>query len=132
MRRIFNLATHHRTIPAWLSSIVVSLLLAANVFTQRLPLRHYDIADGLAHGTVTSVYQDRKGYIWFATFEGLSRFDGYRFVNYDPRDGFNHPIVNDVTEDRQGRLWIATNGGGIARLLDSPPERPNRAQTDAG
>src|SRR5262249_54121949 len=71
------------------------------------------------------VYQDTKGYIWFGTFEGLSRFDGYRFVNYDTRDGFNQPIVNYVAEDRQGQLWIATNGGGISRLIDSPHDRTN-------
>ena len=64
------------------------------------------------------MYQDRKGYLWLATWEGLSRFDGYRFINYGLRDGLGDPIINAITEDRQGRLWIATNGGGVARLID--------------
>lgn len=92
------------------------------VCAQQLSIRRYDVSDGLAHGTVTSIYQDAKGYLWFSTFEGLSRFDGYRFTNYDTRDGLSHPIINHVTEDRQGRLWVATNGGGVARLLDEPPQ----------
>src|SRR5262249_53417824 len=88
------------------------------VCSQQLSFRHYDTSDGLAHGLITSIYQDAKGYLWLSTFEGLSRFDGYRFTNYDTRDGLGHPITNHVTEDRQGRLWVATNGGGVARLLD--------------
>jgi signal transduction histidine kinase/ligand-binding sensor domain-containing protein len=90
---------------------------------QQLSIRRYDVSDGLAHNTVTSIYQDKKGYLWFSTFEGLSRFDGYRFTNYDTRDGLGHVITNHVAEDRQGRLWVATNGGGVARLLDDPQER---------
>jgi signal transduction histidine kinase/ligand-binding sensor domain-containing protein len=89
---------------------------------QKLLLRRYDVADGLANSTVTSIYQDTKGFIWFSTQEGLSRFDGYSFVNYDVRDGLGHQIVNDVAEDKQGRLWAATNGGGVSLLLDRQAE----------
>jgi len=62
---------------------------AAEAFTQRLSFRHYDIRDGLAHRRVGCIHQDRKGYIWFGTWEGLSRFDGYRFTNYAMRDGLS-------------------------------------------
>ena len=43
-----------------------------------------DVPDGLAQGTVQAIHQDAKGNLWFGTFEGLSRFDGYRFSNYLP------------------------------------------------
>jgi len=86
---------------------------------QQLAIRRYDVVEGLAHNTVTSIYQDKKGYLWLGTFEGLSRFDGYHFVNYGAPDGLGHLIINQVTEDRQGRLWAATNGGGVARLLET-------------
>jgi ligand-binding sensor domain-containing protein/signal transduction histidine kinase len=92
---------------------------------QQLSIRHYDVSDGLAHSHVSAIHQDRKGYLWFATWEGLSRFDGYRFTNYGLGDGLGDPIINDIAEDRQGHLWVATNGGGVARLIDdvqaSPP-----------
>jgi ligand-binding sensor domain-containing protein/anti-sigma regulatory factor (Ser/Thr protein kinase) len=105
--------------------VYITALLAACVMTshaQQLSIRRYDVSDGLAHNTVTSIYQDKKGYLWFGTFEGLSRFDGYRFTTYDTRDGLGHIIVNHVVEDRQGRLWVATNGGGVSRLRDDPRE----------
>jgi ligand-binding sensor domain-containing protein/signal transduction histidine kinase len=91
---------------------------SALVSAQQLSIRHYDVGDGLAHSQVTSILQDSKGYLWFGTFEGLSRFDGYRFTNYSTEDGLGHLLINDVREDRRGRLWIATNGGGVARLID--------------
>jgi len=91
------------------------------IYAQQLSIRHYDVSDGLAHSHVTAMHQDAKGYLWLATWEGLSRFDGYRFTNYGPRDGLGDPIINDIAEDRQGRLWVATNGGGVARLIDDPP-----------
>ena len=85
--------------------------------------------DGLAHNTVLAIHQDKQGYIWFGTFEGLSRFDGYRFVNYDVTDGLGHVMVNDISEDRHGRLWVATNGGGVARRVETGEQvagRPTR------
>src|SRR5881397_1034478 len=92
------------------------------VGAQQLPIRRYDLRDGLAHSRVISIYQDRKGYLWFGTWEGLSRFDGYRFTNYDTRNGLGNQVINAITEDRRGHLWVATNGGGVSRLIDDPAE----------
>ena len=72
--------------------LALFLLCAMVVSAQQLSLRRYDASDGLAHGIITSIYQDAKGYLWFSTFEGLSRFDGYGFTTYDTRDGLSHPI----------------------------------------
>jgi ligand-binding sensor domain-containing protein/signal transduction histidine kinase len=104
-------------LPVWLL-----LLAALPVRAQQLSVRRYDVSDGLAHSRVAAIHQDRKGYLWFGTWEGLSRFDGYRFTNYGERDGLGHVIINDITEDRHGRLWVATNGGGVACLIDDPRE----------
>src|SRR5262245_25443306 len=110
-------ATTAKCLPAGLL-----LLTALPVCAQRLSVRHYDVSDGLAHSRVGAIHQDRKGYIWFGTSEGLSRFDGYRFTNYSERDGLGHILINDIAEDRQGRHWFGTNGGGVARLIDDPRE----------
>src|SRR5215510_14616155 len=99
----------------------LAVLLAGVAHAEQLPIKSYTVADGLAHGSVVSIYQDRKGFLWFGTYEGLSRFGGYGFVTYDRRDGLPHSIVNHSSEDRQGRLWVATNGGGVARLVDQAP-----------
>ncbi|HJZ98777.1 MAG TPA: two-component regulator propeller domain-containing protein [Candidatus Solibacter sp.] len=57
------------------------------------------------------IVRDARGYLWFCTSEGLSRFDGYEFHNYGRRDGLPHRVVNDVLETRSGELWVATSGG---------------------
>jgi ligand-binding sensor domain-containing protein/signal transduction histidine kinase len=104
-------------------ALVVGLLLGVpDDFAQQLSIRRYDVGDGLAHSRVTSIYQDAKGYLWFGTWEGLSRFDGYRFVNYGTRDGLGNSVINTMVEDRQGHLWVGTNGSGVARFLDDPQE----------
>src|SRR5450755_3481401 len=78
---------------------------------EKLPLRIYMAADGLAHNSVNRIVRDSRGYLWFCTSEGLSRFDGYEFHNYGRRDGLPHRVVNDVLETRGGDLYIATAGG---------------------
>jgi ligand-binding sensor domain-containing protein/signal transduction histidine kinase len=106
-----------------LAAIIVANLCGTVAHAQQLSIRHYDVSDGLAHSHVTAIHQDSKGYIWFATWEGLSRFDGYQFTNFGIRNGLGDPIINAITEDREGRLWVAANGGGVSRLLDDPSDR---------
>jgi ligand-binding sensor domain-containing protein/two-component sensor histidine kinase len=98
---------------------------------QRLAVRSYDVSDGLAHGVVISLHQDVRGYLWLATYEGVSRFDGYRFTNYGTREGLGHFVVNDLTSDREGRVWAALNGAGVVRLLDEPAATGRIAATAA-
>lgn len=95
---------------------------------EQLPLKTYTVADGLASNFVNHIYQDRKGFIWFATGEGLSRFDGYNFNNFDESSGLPPAPVGFVTEDDKGTLWVATNKG-VARLDDSEPIKLNYTQT---
>jgi signal transduction histidine kinase/ligand-binding sensor domain-containing protein/CheY-like chemotaxis protein len=80
-----------------------------------LRFEHLSVEDGLAQESVLAMAQDRDGFMWFGTQNGLSRFDGYRFVNFrnvagDPTTvGSNWVRVLHV--DRKGRLWIGTDGG---------------------
>jgi ligand-binding sensor domain-containing protein/signal transduction histidine kinase len=86
----------------------------------KLPLKIYTAADGLAHNSVNGIVRDSRGYLWFCTSEGLSRFDGYEFHSYGRRDGLPHRVVNDVLETSRGELWVATAGG----LCRYQPTRP--------
>jgi ligand-binding sensor domain-containing protein/signal transduction histidine kinase len=90
-----------------------ALLLASAALSHaaKLPLKIYTAADGLAHNSVNRIVRDGRGYLWFGTSEGLSRFDGYEFHSYSRRDGLPHRVVNDVLETRSGELWVATAGG---------------------
>ncbi len=78
---------------------------------ERLPIRAYTTADGLAHNTVNRIVRDSRGFLWFATDDGLSRFDGYTFTNYSVEHGLPHRRVMDLLETRNGELWVATFGG---------------------
>src|SRR3954462_13769884 len=90
-------------------SIVSFLTLTCRA--EKLPLKIYTTADGLAHNTVNKIVRDSRGFLWFCTAEGLSRFDGYTFSNYGTEQGLPHPIVTDLLETRAGVYWVATSGG---------------------
>ena len=72
-------------------------------------------SDKLSNTNITSICQDKFGYIWIGTENGLNRFDGYKFTVYknNPQDStslmFN--IVNKVFCDKSGNLWVGTNTG---------------------
>ena len=65
---------------------------------ERLPLRPYTVADGLAHNEINKIVRDSRGFLWFCTAEGLSRFDGYAFTNYGTAEGLPHGTVNDFLD----------------------------------
>ena len=90
-------------------------VLASAAHAERLPLRQYTTADGLARDSVARVVQDSRGFIWFCTYEGLSRFDGYSFTNFGRADGLPGLLVATMLEGRDGTYWIGTNEG-LARL----------------
>jgi ligand-binding sensor domain-containing protein/signal transduction histidine kinase len=75
------------------------------------PIRAYTTADGLGSDTVYRVVADSRGFLWFCTNDGLSRFDGYAFTTYTTADGLPDNRVSDVRETRDGSLWIATARG---------------------
>ncbi len=90
---------------------LVLSLVPGRAGAERLPLRSYTVADGLGHNAINRIVRDSRGFLWFATADGLSRFDGYRFTNYGVDQGLPQPTVNDFLETRRGELWVATTGG---------------------
>ena len=67
---------------------------------------------GLSQNTVRCIVQDRKGFMWFGTINGLNRYDGYRFVIYKPEPGKKNTLsdnrIKDLYEDKFGYLWLKT------------------------
>src|SRR5713226_3852398 len=84
---------------------------AFRISAERLPLKSYTVADGLPNNVINKIVRDSRGFLWFCTGEGLSRFDGYSFTNFGVDQGLPHTTVNDFLETRSCELWIATNGG---------------------
>ncbi len=82
---------------------------------ERYEFELVNIGTGLSHDNVSCIAQDRTGYLWFGTIDGLNRYDGYGFKIYkhDPNDpnSISHNDIRALLTDRAGRLWIATARG---------------------
>ncbi len=101
--------------------LAVLLVLPSAAAAERLPIRVYTTADGLAHNAVNKIVRDSRGFLWFATNDGLSRFDGYTFGNYSVEQGLPHRRVMDLLETKRGELWVATFGGLVRFHPDGAP-----------
>lgn len=112
--------------------VLLALSLAARA--ERLPMRLYTSADGLWSSFINTMMRDSHGFIWLCTRDGLSRFDGYRFINYKISDGPSSQHFVYMLEDRDGIFWIFLNGRGLYRYdpaaagpATSPPAAPASA-----
>jgi ligand-binding sensor domain-containing protein/signal transduction histidine kinase len=81
---------------------------------------HLMIEDGLSQSTVFDIMQDSEGFLWFATQDGLNRYDGYSFKIYYADEKKSNCIsdntIHVIREDSHGNLWIGTAGGGLNKL----------------
>lgn len=91
------------------AAFAVAILGCSLLNATRLPIRTYTTADGLARDHVLCILQDSRGFIWFCTAEGLSRFDGYQFTTYRTEQGLASNVINDFLETRDHRYWVATS-----------------------
>lgn len=77
------------------------------------------LQDGLSQSTVSSIVQDKQGYMWFGTIDGLNKFDGYSFTVYDNNPDDSSSIADDwitaLCLDRTGTLWIGTLSRGLSK-----------------
>ncbi|MCK4888482.1 MAG: hypothetical protein KAS97_01045, partial [Candidatus Aminicenantes bacterium] len=77
--------------------------------------------DGLPSDSINDIIQDKSGYIWIGTFNGLVRFDGINFITFSKYEehGFESNSATTLLEGPGGNLWIGTNGEGIARYSNN-------------
>ncbi|MEO5571615.1 MAG: two-component regulator propeller domain-containing protein, partial [Bacteroidia bacterium] len=90
---------------------------AADLPVKRLKFEAITINDGLSQGMINYILQDHYGFMWFATKDGLNRYDGYRFVIYR-HDASDITTIADnyitwIFEDSKGHLWVSTAGRGL-------------------
>lgn len=81
---------------------------------QNFSFEHFSVEDGLPHNVINQIIQDKKGFIWLATNNGLSKYNGYTFQNYktNPTDDVHlkNDRIDKIHEDSYGRIWIKSNG----------------------
>ncbi len=95
---------------------IVFSLSVLSAHAQVFPARQYTTADELANSNVYDIAHDEKGYLWFATERGLSRFDGYKFTNYLFKEGLEGATVYGLAQDEKQHLYAATRQDGIYKL----------------
>ncbi len=72
---------------------------------------------GLKHGHVSCMVQDKSGNIWFGTYGGgVSKYDGKFFTHFTEAQGLSNNYVTSILEDKSGNIWFGTDGGGVSQL----------------
>lgn len=99
-----------------LLTCILPVFQAISLFAAPYYFNHYKVEDGLTQSTVWCILQDRTGFMWFGTKDGLNRFDGYQFktFRYDPdRPGtsIGSNFIRCLFEDEAGKIWVGTTTG---------------------
>jgi ligand-binding sensor domain-containing protein len=96
---------------------------------ERLPVRIYTSADGLDSSFIDYLMRDSRGFMWFCTRDGLSRFDGARFITYRIGDKDSPPGIETLYQTRDGSYWITTTGG-LYRFKPDVVSKPDKTTGD--
>lgn len=84
------------------------------------------VKQGLSQGMINCIYQDKEGFMWICTKDGLNRYDGYNIITYRniPGDAYSLPdnYCNAIVEDDNGNFWVGTNTKGLF-LFNKQTER---------
>ena len=99
--------------------LIINQICWAQVDEQTLKFDYLSIKNGLSHNTIFSLLQDRYGYIWIGTQNGLNRYDGFTCKLYSLDDSiatnqnYSGEQVSALFEDKKGNLWLGTKNSGI-------------------
>lgn len=102
-------------------AITLFLLYTAGIFYayseawRQINFSYISINEGLSQSTVFSIAQDKLGNMWFATYDGVNKYDGYAFTVYQHDENDPNSIANDISRivmtDSKGHIWIGTRDG---------------------
>lgn len=107
--------------PVVLLALLLAVVWAGHANAQARPIRfeHLGLERGLSQATALVLHQDRRGFLWVGTEDGLNRYDGYRFLTYAHEEGDTDGLPGDhiyaIAEDAGGDIWVGTDGGGVGR-----------------
>ncbi|KAF2515566.1 two-component regulator propeller domain-containing protein [Flavobacterium foetidum] len=85
------------------------------LFAQDYPVKFLDLSDGLSNNSIISIYQDNEGFMWFGTYDGLNRYDGYNFKVFrnriNDKKSLSFNTIYNIEGDSKNNIWIGgTNG----------------------
>lgn len=95
--------------------VLFLLTLAKSILAQDAGLTYLGIEQGLSNNSITSIYQDHNGFMWFGTFDGLNRYDGYTFKVFrnqlNDSTSLNSSRIVAIEEDKDNNIWVGTKKG---------------------
>jgi ligand-binding sensor domain-containing protein len=86
---------------------------------QKFTFLNYSTKEGLAQSQVNDIAQDKENYLWIATLDGLSKFNGKTFQNYYQKDGLLSNRISSITIDAEDNVWAVTSSGISILTADS-------------
>ncbi|MFZ1977160.1 MAG: two-component regulator propeller domain-containing protein, partial [Bacteroidota bacterium] len=93
---------------------IAIVIVSAGLYPQKDDIKFEHLYEGLSQKSVLCISQDSKGFMWFGTYDGLHRYDGYKIKIYRSEIGNPYSLSNNkvrfIYEDRRGILWIGTDG----------------------
>lgn len=102
--------------------ILVGHTLSFSATTYKQPIfKQFNSSDGLASSQVYDVKEDKWGYLWFITDNGISRYDGYEFKNFTSRNGLTENIFLKMNKDPNGNIWIFGMRGSLVCINGEKP-----------
>ena len=121
-----------RVLHTYLLLLSIIILTSVKLYSQANNIRfeHLSIEQGHTQTTVSCIVQDIRGFMWFGTYDGLIKFDGYSFTVYKPNpqdlQSLSDNGVNSIYEDQSGVLWIGTFRGGLNKFNRELSENGSR------
>lgn len=101
----------------YLAFLLLLIIFTTNHFSQSLNFKNLTVKDGLSNNKINAILQDKRGFIWLGTEDGLNRFDGYEFKVYRNIPADSNSISDNniwsLFEDQEGNIWIGTKGGEL-------------------
>jgi len=98
--------------------LVLSFLARGNDEFQQYAFKNLSIKDGLSQNTALSIFQDKQGFIWIGTYDGLNRYDGRKFISFMPTTTGKNTLLSgtiySICDDNEGTLYFGTYGGGLS------------------
>lgn len=118
--RVFNITDWNKGGYIWSyfklhKLIILFLTTSLHANQPDLGFKQVTVEDGLSQSFVLCIEQDRYGFIWLGTDDGLNRYDGYDVIQYkyntSDKNSISHSTISSICEDNQGNLWIGTFNG---------------------
>jgi signal transduction histidine kinase/ligand-binding sensor domain-containing protein/CheY-like chemotaxis protein len=102
----------------WILFLILTVQLSMAQQNQ-VTFEQLNLADGLSHSLISGCAEDHRGFMWFATQDGLNRYDGYKFKVYQQGRDSRNPTnswINKIYLDREAQMWIVFQGKGVNRF----------------